>query len=88
MMGNNFINTLCEKQCRAIAIMPFDCSPKAYNADVKSKILLASIWIAFFASGLAKASGERPQELVGIWDYTSLTIPSGATAHFSPDNGH
>jgi hypothetical protein len=33
---------------------------------------------------LAGASDELPQELAGIWDYTSLTIPSSATVHFKP----
>jgi hypothetical protein len=50
---------------------------------MKSKILLALVCI-WFSSGLAKASDERVQELVGTWDYTSLTIPSGATVHFKP----
>jgi hypothetical protein len=36
------------------------------------------------ALGSANASDELPQALIGIWDYTSLTISSGATAHFKP----
>jgi hypothetical protein len=51
---------------------------------MKSKILLALVCVWLLALGLAKASDEVPQELVGIWDYTSLTIPSGATVHFKP----
>jgi hypothetical protein len=44
--------------------------------------ILVCVWLV--ALGLAKASDELPQELIGIWDYTSMTIPSGATVHFKP----
>jgi hypothetical protein len=54
----------------------------AYNARMKSKILLILVCVGFL--GLAKASDELPHELIGTWDYTSLTIPSGATVHFKP----
>ncbi len=52
--------------------------------EMKSKILLILVCVGFLASGLAKASDELPRKLIGIWDYTSLTIPSGATVHFKP----
>ena len=50
---------------------------------MKSKILLILVvWL--LASGLAKATSEVPQKLVGVWDYTSLTISSGSAVHFKP----
>jgi hypothetical protein len=51
---------------------------------MKIKILLVLVCVWLLALGLAKASDELPQELIGIWDYTSLTISSGATVHFKP----
>ncbi len=52
--------------------------------EMKSKILLILVCVGLLALGLAKASSELPQELVGVWDYASLTISSGATVHFKP----
>jgi hypothetical protein len=51
---------------------------------MKSKILLILVCIWLLALGLAKASDELPQKLIGIWDYTSFAIPSGAMVHFKP----
>lgn len=49
---------------------------------MKSKIRLVLVCVWLLA--LASASDELPQKLIGIWDYTSLTISSGATVHFKP----
>lgn len=51
--------------------------------EMKRKIPLILVCV-FLALGLANASDELPQQLIGIWDYTSLTISSGATVHFKP----
>ena len=51
---------------------------------MKSKILPILVCIWLLALGLAKASDEPPRELIGIWDYASFTISSGATVHFKP----
>ena len=37
-----------------------------------------------FGFSLARASDKNARELIGKWDYTSLTISSGATVHFKP----
>ena len=52
--------------------------------EMKIKLLLILVCVWPLALGLANASDELPQALMGIWDYTSLTISSGATAHFKP----
>jgi hypothetical protein len=65
-------------------IMPLANPSRAYNAGMKGKILPILVCVWLLALGLAKVSDEPPQELIGIWDYTSLTISSGATVHFKP----
>ena len=51
---------------------------------MKTKIPLILVCVWVLALGLAKASDELPQGLIGTWDYTYLTIPSGGTVHFKP----
>jgi hypothetical protein len=51
---------------------------------MKIKLLLILVCVWLLALGLANASDELPQELIGIWDYTSLTLSSGTTVHFKP----
>jgi len=50
---------------------------------MKSRILLALACIWLLTSGLANAADDT-RELIGTWDYASLTIASGATVHFKP----
>ncbi|MGC2364255.1 MAG: hypothetical protein WA555_04505 [Candidatus Sulfotelmatobacter sp.] len=67
------------------ASLPFDIPKQGPTMrEMRSKILLIPVCVWLLAFGLAKASDEVPQELIGTWDYISLTIPSGATVHFKP----
>jgi hypothetical protein len=48
------------------------------------RFLLALSLVCLAVLGEVAASSGIPAELIGTWDYMSLTIPSGARVHFKP----
>jgi hypothetical protein len=51
---------------------------------MKMRALAVAICVSLLAPALAYASDQLPQEIIGVWDYASFTIPSGARVHFKP----